>query len=193
MQYHQHIDSGNKLTIPYQSIISSRHVVSQPEFVLSLSRSLSRLKQLYFVCVANTADITRDFRQTINGIDNFSNTTDIMSFEVQVGSSRFPDTPCLGIGESYFRLLQATGREKDKEDIAISPTDYCSDCAIFGIDFEKAGNEALFTGISTRDGKIMTLHVKNSQVTATAPHTIFVYQVYDGVCNIRKAAVDVEE
>ena len=116
-----------------------------------------------------------------------------MSFQVQVGSAKFPDNECIGVGESYFRLLQATGHEKDKEDIAISPFDYCNDCAIFGIDFEKAGNEALFTGISTRDGKVMTLHVTNTQVTSAEPHTIFVYQVYGGVCNIRKTAVDVEE
>ena len=89
--------------------------------------------------------------------------------------------------------MQACGHEKDKEDIAIAPAEFCNDCAIFGIDFERAGNEALFSGISTRDGKNMTLHVKNSQVTSVAPHTVFVYQVYDGVCNIRKAAVDVEE
>ena len=63
----------------------------------------------------------------------------------------------------------------------------------FGFDFEKAGNESLFSGISSRDGKIMTLHVKNSQVDSAHPHTVYVYQVYDGVCNIRKAAVDVEE
>ena len=43
---------------------------------------------------------------------------------------------CIGASESYFRLLQASGHEKDKEDIAISPAEYCSDCAIFGIDFE---------------------------------------------------------
>ena len=40
---------------------------------------------------------------------------------------------------------------------------------------------------------MMTLHVKNSQVESAKPHTVFVFQVYDGVCNIRKAAVDVEE
>ena len=90
-------------------------------------------------------------------------------------------------------MLQASGHEKDKDDIAIPPKEYVNETAILGSDFEKAGNEALFSGISTRDGKVMTLHVKNSQVTSPQPRTIFVYQVYDGVCNIRKAAVAVEE
>ena len=116
-----------------------------------------------------------------------------MSVQVQVGSQQFPDNECVGVGESYFRLLQASGHEKDKDTIAITPTDFVSEAAISGIDLEKAGNEALFSGISTRDGKVMTSHVNNSQVTSPQPHTVFVYQVYDGVCNIRKAAVDVEE
>ena len=90
-------------------------------------------------------------------------------------------------------MIQASGHEKDKDEISITPTDFVNETAIFGIDFEKAGNEALFSGISTGDGKVMTLRVKNSQVTPPQPRTIFVYQVYDGVCNVRKAAVDVEE
>ena len=113
--------------------------------------------------------------------------------KIKFGSRKFPDNACIGVGESYFRLLQAAGHEKDKDDIAISPSDVCGETSTFGIDFERAGNEALFSGISTRGGKIMTLHVKNSQDTSAAPHTVFVYQVYDGVCDIRKAAVDVEE
>ena len=65
--------------------------------------------------------------------------------------------------------------------------------AVCGIDFERAGNEALFTGITTRDSNVMTLHVRGSQVSATDVHTCFVYQVYDGILNIRRMAVDVED
>ena len=68
-----------------------------------------------------------------------------------------------------------------------------STSAVFGIDFEKAGNKAVYSGISTRQGNVMTLTVKDSQASVVHPHTVFVYQVYDGVCNIRSGAVDVEE
>ena len=138
MQYHQHIDGGNKLAIPYQSIVASRHIVNQPEFTISLSRSLSRLKQLYFVLVANADNPTNAFKQRIQAIANFDLSTDIVSFQVQVGSAKFPDNECIGVGESYFRLLQACGHEKDKDDIDISLADYVGDTAIFGIDFEKS-------------------------------------------------------
>ena len=120
-------------------------------------------------------------------------TNDTMSFQVQVGSQRFPDNECVGVSESYFRLLQALGHEKHHEGNSVTPAHFVSTSAVFGIDFEKAGNEALYSGISTRQGKVMTLTVKNSQVGSINPHTVFVYQVYDGVCNIRSGAVDVEE
>ena len=83
--------------------------------------------------------------------------------------------------------------KKDHEDISMSPTQFVTTSAVFGIDFEKAGNEALYSCISTKQGKVMTLTVKDSQASVVHPHTAFVYQVYDGVCNIRSGAVDVEE
>ena len=56
------------------------------------------------------------------------------------------------------------------------------------------------SGISTRDGKTMTLAVKGSQVTSTAtqagaggPHTCYVFQVFDGILNLRRGAVDSSE
>ena len=89
--------------------------------------------------------------------------------------------------------MQACGHEKDHDDISIGPVQFVTTSAVFGIDFEKAGNEALYSGISTRDGKVMTLTIKNSQVTAVQTHTVFVYQVYDGAVNIMRGAAEVED
>ena len=191
--YNRHILADGKLPIPFQSVIGSRHIVNGSEFTLSLSRSISMLKQLYFVIVKNTESIVAEHRQKVEALSEVNLTTDIMSFQAQCGSQKFPDNECIGVSESYFRLLQALGHEKDHEDISIFPAQFVSTSAIFGIDFEKAGNEALYSGISTRQGKVMTLTVKNSQASVVHPHTVFVYQVYDGVCNIRSGAVDVEE
>ena len=46
--YHQHLDAGLPLPIPFQIIIATKHVVTQPNFTLSISRSLSRLNQIFF-------------------------------------------------------------------------------------------------------------------------------------------------
>ena len=45
-QYHQHIDMGNKLTIPYTSVIGTRCIVASSDVSVALSRSLSRLNQV---------------------------------------------------------------------------------------------------------------------------------------------------
>ena len=62
---------------------------------------------------------------------------------------------------------------------------------------ERCGNEAAFQGISTRDGKVMTLTVNNAYpVDGTAANNIynvFVVQVYGGLVNLRRGAVDVSE
>ena len=95
--------------------------------------------------------------------------------------------------EAYYRLQQAAGVALNHDDMSITPAKFMGSDAVFGVDFERCGNEATMTGISTRDGNTMTLTVKGSQVTSTAPHTCYVFQVYDGIANIRRAAVDIEE
>ena len=43
--------------------------------------------------------------------------------------------------------MQACGHKKDESDISISPARFVDTSAVFRIDFEKAGNGALFSGI----------------------------------------------
>ena len=64
--------------------------------------------------------------------------------------------------------------------------------AVFGIDREKAGDQALNTGISTRAGTMMPLTVNNSPAATDAVHEVCVVQVHDGIIGHRRAALDVE-
>ena len=58
-----------------------------------------------------------------------------------------------------YKLNKLIEKREDHDDISISPEEFCTTSAVFGIDFEKAGNEALYSGISTKDEKIMALTV----------------------------------
>ena len=98
-----------------------------------------------------------------------------------------------GCWEAYYRLQQAIGVALNHDDISITPDKFVGNEARFGLDLERCGNEATMSGISTRDNKQMTLTIKGSQVNSGAPHTLCVFQVYDGIANIRRAAVDIEE
>ena len=90
--------------------------------------------------------------------------------------------------------MQAVGHAHDTTDMSITPSQFMDSTAIFGIDLEKIGMEAAFTGLSARDGKVLNLTVKNSRAAGdNAAREVFVFQVYDGVVNLRKGAVDIEE
>ena len=139
-EYHRHIDMGNKLTIPYTSVVSTRHIVNSSEFSISLSRSLSRLKQIYFVLVSNAGNKIPaiDHEQRV-AADTMAN--DTLSLQFQVGSAKFPDNPCEGVAEAYYRLQQAVGVATNHENMSISPAKFMNNEAVFGIDFERAGDE----------------------------------------------------
>ena len=194
--YHQHLDAGLPLPMPFQGVICTKHVVSQPNFTLSLSRSLSRLKQIFFCLIQNVATDVKSFAAKTNDT-NVDSETDTMSFQVQIGSSKFPDNPAEGVAEHYHRVTQALNKHLDHDDVALTPERYLGGKAIYGVDLERCGNEAAFQGISTRDGKVMTLTVNNGfPIDGTATnnvYNVFVMQVYDGLVNLRKGAVDVNE
>jgi hypothetical protein len=188
--YTQHLERGGLLAMSYSSITSSRHIVNSPDFTLSLSRGLSKLKQAYFVICKIGEKASRDHTSSLTNDVSDSN----MEFHFEVGSSKYPDNACIGTQESFLRLKQAMGHMHDHQSISIRPSDYVLKQSTFGIDFERCGNEASYTGLSTRNGSVMTLQVKNSQATAADVCQCFVYLVYDGIVNIRAGgAIDVLE
>ena len=125
------------------------------------------------VLVRNGEKPIANHRQRVANLDQVNMTNDTMGFQVTIGSSKFPDNECVGVSEAFFRLMQACGHEKDHDDISIGPAQFVTTSAVFGIDFEKAGNEALYSGISTRHGRVLALNVNHPQVTAGNPHTVF--------------------
>ena len=110
----------------------------------------------------NTENAVFQHRQRVGALNEVNLDTYITSFQVQIGSQKFPGNECVGVSESYFRLLQALGHEKDHEDISIFPTQFVTTSAIFGVGFEKVG-EALYPSMHTKQGKVMTLTVEESQ------------------------------
>ena len=177
------------------------NVATNNTFTLSLARSLTPLEQLYFVIVSTAAgkkDVV-DFEVNVAGED-VSLARDAFTWQVQVGSRRYPDFPVQGVAESYYRLQQSAYIAGNQEDLSLTPEAYVGGKgAIFGINFEKLGDQAAFSGINTT-GQVMTLTLNNTwQNTSAAVDNnarhIFCYQVYDGILNIRGFAggVDIVE
>ena len=79
----------------------------------------------------------------------------------------------------------------------MTPSVFLGSKPCYGIDLERCGNEAAYQGISTRDGKVMTLTVNNTYPVdvdaANNIYNVFVVQVYDGLVNLRNGANDGSE
>ena len=118
---------------------------------------------------------------------------DAFQWQVQVGSRRYPDFPVVGVAESYYRLTQASGIAGTLEDMSLTPHAYVNGTgAVFGINFEKLGDQAALSGINTQ-GQVMTLTISNAwQSTDTNARRVFCYQVYDSILNIRGFAGGVD-
>ena len=190
--YHQHLDAGMPLPIAYQTVVGTKHIVSNGSFSLNLARAVTRLKSVCFcVVAAASANQGTTFVGRANG-DQLDGRTDVMSFSLQVGSQRFPDQPATGVAEHYYRLMQALGKDMDHDSISLDPLRFLANKTVYAINLERVGNEAAFSGISTMEGKTLTLTVNNA-FTGTAVHNVYVFQVCDFLANIRKGAVDINE
>ena len=128
---------------------------------------------------------------------NVDDESDTMSFQVQIGSIKFPDNPAEGVAEHYARVVQALGKQLDHDDIALTPAVYLGGKAVYGIDLERCGNEAAFQNIDMRGGNVMTLTVNNGYPihadAANYIYNVFGVQVYGGLVNLCKGAIDVIE
>ena len=190
--YHQHLDAGLPLPIAYQTVVGTKHIVSNGSFSLNLARALTRLKSVYFCIVkADTVNQGTKFVGRVNK-DLIDGRTDIMNYHLQVGSQRFPGQPATGVAEHYYRLTQALGNDMDHDSISLDPGRYLDDKTVYAINLERVGNEAAFSGISTMEGKTLTLTVNNA-FEGNAVHNVYVFQVADFLANIRKGAVDINE
>ena len=116
--------------------------------------------------------------------------TDVTSFQVSCGSYRIPDAPCVGLGETYWRFLQAAGKAYTTDDVAIPFANYQSNSMIYAVDFEKMGEDAAFTGLNAQ-GKTLTLTVNNAWNFGdgagqyNSAHEVYVYLVADQFLTIR--------
>ena len=91
----------------------------------------------------------------------------------------------------WQRLREASGVFYGSEDIAILPTDYVNRKAIFAWDLEKCGSHgASHTGLSTRNGDILTIDAKNTGLGASGDYCM-IYLVYELIYSVRDGSIDV--
>ena len=78
-----------------------------------------------------------------------------------------------------------------ESEISITPTDFLNRKSVIAWDLEKVGHQgASHSGISTKNGDLMAIDVKNSGL-GSAGHCCLVYIVYEVLFSLRDGAVDV--
>jgi hypothetical protein len=78
-----------------------------------------------------------------------------------------------------------------ESEISILPTDFINRKAVVAWDLEKVGSQgASHSGLSTRNGDIMTIDVKNSGLGASGDYAL-VHLVYENLFALRDGSVDV--
>ena len=78
-----------------------------------------------------------------------------------------------------------------ESDIAITPLQFVNRHAIFAWDLEKVGHQgASHSGVSTKNGDILTIDVKNNTLRASGDYCL-VYLYFDNLFSLRDGSVDV--
>ena len=75
---------------------------------------------------------------TFQGYGNTYFSANNLSLQLQLGSTEYPQRPCLGYGEAYFRLLRTLGIVASQaHSLAISRQDFNTNSFCFAVDCEK--------------------------------------------------------
>jgi hypothetical protein len=219
-QYASHLLAGRPLSIPFTSFVNIYQVLpDRSTFTLQMMRALSRIKNIFWcfapqvcqlsppICPANVAITglatghqaadaaalsTAAQPATLVANDN-------MQWQLQIGGRCWPQMPCRGITESYYRLRSCLDQTQHGT-FAITPNGYRTSQTYFGVDLEKAAvgsAGASFTGLSTRGGEALVLIVNNLSATTTAagqfPQVIFAFVHADLILNVTASGAEVLE
>lgn len=174
--YAKVLEEGKKLTINYNTFVSQiQTIAGQTNIQVSLTRSLTRLKSVFYSLIKDYAEPGRasmatskpwnDFFSPMspnvtNGILNYD---DDGEFETQlaIGSKVFPEYPIRSHRESYYQLNKTLGmRANELHSFNIKGPEYHKTKMVVSIDTEKV-IQAGFTGLNSRStGDLMVVRFK---------------------------------
>ena len=189
--YAAHVLKGSPLHLPYQSIVVTKHILTQGTGTLNLVRGFTRLKQIYFTLHRGGTKSAIAFHHPAGNVA-LSTANDTMTYQLQIGSRKWPERPVSSVPETFMRFRQAAGVFLGSDDVSITPQDFHTSKAVFAVDLEKVGNQALYSGYSTKDGSIVTVDYANSGMGGAGDFAL-VYMIFDGIVSIRDGTVDVFE
>ena len=107
---------------------------------------------------------------------------------ITIGSRKFPERPTEGVQKHLLRLRQVAATFYGQDDMSITPSSYIAESGghfCNGCDMERRGaHNVSHTGISTKDGSIVQLELKNPAVSANGTDMCIIHMVYDGLLQL---------
>ena len=191
--YAKHILSGNSINYHTKSMVVTKHLITDSTFTIPIVRGFSRLCQCYLTLHKGSSASEKgilDFYSPVNG-SNLNTTTDTATYQLTIGSRRFPERAIDSTGELYYRLREASGVLYGESEISITPTDFVNRKSVVAWDLEKVGHQgASHSGLSTKNGDLLTIDVKNCGLGASGDFAL-VYLIFENLFSLRDGSVDV--
>lgn len=188
--YSKHLLDGKSLplyTTGMYSVIAP--IPSTNRFSFPIARGFSRLKAVfvtfYDADAGNSKWVTR-FLSPLAGQNN-TEANDTFTWNITLGSQRWPAFDCESHQESYYRMRQAVEAIRGDSHIGIPSYDYRTLKFLVAQHFEKAPGSSAHTGVNTRSGAQLQINVKNC-TDATLMHVIL---FFDEIVNISAAGAEV--
>ena len=89
--------AGKPLHLPFQSLVVTKHILTQPTLTLNLVRSFTRLKQVYVTVHKQGGNLA------------LTTENDTLQYQLQIGSRKWPERAVESVPETYLRFRQAAG------------------------------------------------------------------------------------
>ncbi len=173
------------------------------EMNVSLVRAFSRLNALFVSFAGSSAADTpaANKHQVVSFLNPSAfnvgggGTHDeaLLSWDVQLGSLKFPESPATSIPETFSLLRQATAiHDESIRTLNITPQSYSTNGYVIGVPLQN-GPGAPFSGLNTRSGDLISIRAKNlaTDNTVNAAGRIYVTMITEQLVEIREGSVAV--
>ena len=155
-------------------------------YCFPIARGFTRLSTVYLSFWDGTGKFVNSFYSPLVGLTN-TTLNDEFEYHLTVGSERYPQFSIDSHQECFYRLRLARQIAQGTDSVSISPHAYRTNKFITALNLEKVPGASSHSGINTRSGSQLSLQLRNTG-QATTCHVIL---VYDQICNISAAGVEV--
>ena len=165
-------------------MMTTKYLITGSTFTIPIVRGFSRLCQVYMTLHKRSVSFEKPILDFYSPVNNaaLSTTSDVTTFQLSIGSSRWPERPSDSVGEQWWRLREAAG---------VAYTDFCNRKSITAWDLEKVGHQgASHSGLSTKNHDIMTIYAKKLRLGASGDYAL-IYLVFENLFALGDGSVGV--